>query len=200
MDRVLALIVGYSIGCIQIAYFLGKIKGVDIRKIGSGNLGATNTARALGKKAGISVFVLDILKGVLAFYICYIYLGNSSNIVFGVYGGLGAIMGHNFPFYLNFKGGKGIATSLGVLLCLDPLICILLFVTGILILILTKYMSLASVSMSFCLPFISFLLGYKGETLILLTILAILAIFQHRGNIKRLLNGQENKFYLTKKS
>lgn len=111
MFRLICLCIGYCIGCIETAYVVGRIWQVDLRQHGSGNLGTTNALRVLGKKAGALVFIGDIMKSVIAFVICRAIFG--SNLA-GVYGSVGAVLGHNYPFYLNFKGGKGIAVMIGM--------------------------------------------------------------------------------------
>ena len=111
MFRLICLCIGYCIGCIETAYVVGRIWQVDLRQHGSGNLGTTNALRVLGKKAGALVFIGDIMKSVIAFVICRAIFG--SNLA-GVYGSVGAVLGHNYPFYLKFKGGKGIAVMIGM--------------------------------------------------------------------------------------
>ena len=113
MFRLICMIIGYCIGCIETAHVIGKLWGVDLRKHGSGNLGTTNTLRVLGKKAGAMVFIGDILKSVIAYLICRAVFKDNGTIA-GLFGSAGAILGHNYPFYLNFKGGKGIAVMIGM--------------------------------------------------------------------------------------
>ena len=122
MERVISVVIGYAFGIIQSAFLIGKLtKGVDIRKFGSGNLGSTNALRVLGKKAGLITILCDISKSMLAFILCTLLF---KDMIFGMYACLGVILGHNFPFYLKFKGGKGVASMIGMMFCVsyyDPM-------------------------------------------------------------------------------
>ena len=200
MFRLICLCIGYCIGCIETAYVVGRIWQVDLRQHGSGNLGTTNALRVLGKKAGALVFIGDIMKSVIAFVICRAIFG--SNLA-GVYGSVGAVLGHNYPFYLKFKGGKGIAATAGLYLSLDPvmtLVAVVLFGGAV---GATRYVSLGSILVSIWLPVGTILFGQQGKwglsqghlyELYAITIfLCLMAIFRHRKNIGRLLNGTESK-------
>ena len=133
--RIIALAIGYCFGIFQTGYFYGKSKGIDIRNEGSGNAGATNSLRVLGWKAGFITFLGDLLKAILAVVIVYFIFRNTyaeQIRLLEIYAGFGAVIGHNFPFYLNFKGGKGIASTSGMILAVCPLaapICLLLFIS-----------------------------------------------------------------------
>lgn len=198
MYRLMCFGIGYAFGCISIAYILGKILKVDLRTEGSGNLGTTNALRVLGKKAGVITFVGDILKGVVPFLLCKM-LFSELEVMAGLYGGFGAIIGHIFPFYLHFKGGKGIATSIGVMTCvsmcvapwLTPVIGILAFGTaGI-----TKYISAGSILFMVLTPIGMMFVRFNLEGLLIVTGICLLIILKHHENIKRLCTGTERKFY-----
>lgn len=197
MIRVLLLLIGYMVGCIQSAFIVGKLHGIDIRQYGSGNAGTTNVLRTLGGKAGATVFFFDFLKGFLTTYIVYRVCNYMSmdGFTMAAYSGIGVILGHNFPFYLKFKGGKGIACSMGFIVALNIPIGLVICLCGILVAVLTKYISLASICAAVLVPFIYyFVVEIRGEVIVIVILLATLAIFQHRANIKRLIRGEENKF------
>ncbi|MDR2649786.1 MAG: glycerol-3-phosphate 1-O-acyltransferase PlsY [Clostridiales bacterium] len=201
MIRIPCIIIGYFIGCIQTAYITGKKKAnIDIREFGSGNAGTTNITRELGLKTGAFVFMIDVLKAVLAFVLCSQLFTSAAmgNAPLGFYAGVGVILGHNFPVFLNFKGGKGIASSLGVILCVDWRAALTIFAVGVILIAITRFISLGSVVMLSLFPICTLLWGKGAESVILAFILAGLAIFQHRGNIKRLLNGDERRFSFKK--
>ena len=207
LARILALVVGYFCGTIETGYFYGKSKGIDIREHGSGNSGTTNTLRTLGWKAGAVTFAGDLLKAMIPVFIFYFIYGDIypecvKNIE--MYVGFGAVLGHNFPFYMKFKGGKGIACTSGAILAVCPLaapICLILFIGAVAI---TRYVSLGSILVvsAFLIQTLIFnqygLLGidpaYIAEFDILAAAFTLMAIWRHRANIKRLLNGTENKF------
>ena len=203
--RLIALLIGYFLGCFPTGYMVGKLRGVDIRKHGSGNTGATNTLRTLGWKAAVITFLGDCGKTILAIVLANILFKNSGYdiTVIELYAGLGAVLGHNFPFYFKFKGGKGIACTAGVAFALFPAavpVCLTVFVLCI---ALSKYVSLGSILMAILLVIQIFVFNHYGilgvpeasvyEFDILVLILGTLAIFQHRANIVRLCKGTENK-------
>lgn len=192
MRIALTIIIAYLIGNFSPSYFLGKFFAKkDIREYGSGNAGTTNALRVFGKKIGILTLVLDIAKGVLAVIIGNYLLGEEGRYI----GALFVVLGHNWPVLLKFKGGKGVATSVGVLLTLNWKLGLIVLALGIIIIIITKYVSLGSLLGSVFAPFISFmLLGTTRSYLFYTTlILAATSIFKHRSNIKRLIKGNENK-------
>ncbi len=206
MYKILSLLIGYAFGCIQTSYIFGKLFAkVDIRDHGSGNAGTSNTFRVLGRKAGIIVFFTDVFKSVAAFALCYFIFGgdfhiwgnniNSGNgIIYGIYSGLGVVLGHNFPFYMRFKGGKGIASTVGLILALDLRIGLIIYTIAIVSIIITRYISLASLIITGLLPVLLFLFGYSFEIIIISLCLTALAYYLHRGNISRLLSGTERRF------
>lgn len=209
MFRLICLVIGYAIGCFQTAFIVGKAVGkIDIRDYGSGNAGMTNITRVMGPKAGLIVFLSDIFKAVVGYYICtFIFKGTGvfvpgdGNLLWlpGLYGGIGVILGHNFPFYMKFKGGKGIAATVGVIMCLDFRIAAIIYVIAIALIIVSKYISLASLVMTLLLPILMYALSFDTESIVLGCVIAVLAYYQHRANIVRLINGTENKFSLKKK-
>ncbi len=218
ISRIICLLIGYACGVFQTGFFYGKLHGIDIRKVGSGNTGTTNSLRVLGKKAGGIVLAGDAGKTVLAMILAHLIFGKANpdlDLVFQLYAGLGATLGHNFPFYMNFKGGKGIAVLAGIYLSMGILNGWIPFISGFIlfftIFFATHYVSLASLSVS--LLFVVMMtvmerLGIyhvgAGEMLIEYYVLAaavtIMAFVRHHENIKRLLAGNERKTYLSKKN
>lgn len=209
LHRILCLIIGYAFGLIQTAYIIGKTKHVDIRQYGSGNSGTTNAMRTLGKKAGIITFLVDGLKAVAAAIVVrLIFRDCEYQFVLVLYTGLGVVLGHNFPFYMNFKGGKGVAASAGVILaCFDWKLLLLAIFTYITVAFLSKYVSLGSLCVltGFLIELILFgELGmmsrasafnqeYNIESYLLALFLTILAYIRHKENIQRLIKGTERK-------
>ncbi|MGV3771413.1 MAG: glycerol-3-phosphate 1-O-acyltransferase PlsY [Verrucomicrobiales bacterium] len=184
----------YFVGSIPTGYLLARARGVDIRSTGSGNIGATNVFRILGKTAGITVLLIDALKG---FIPCkYFHFGATPETleVHALIAGLFAILGHNYTCWLRFKGGKGIATSAGVLLALTPKGFLIVLVVWLVVFALSKYVSLASITAAASLPIAVYFTGGTTRILILTTVLSALAIYKHKGNIQRLMNGTENRF------
>ena len=205
MLRILLLIIGYFIGNIETGYIFGKLNKMDIRNYGSGNAGATNTLRVLGPKAGLIVFLGDFCKSLIpCLVVRYIFRDNVSlSYVYMLYIGLGVVLGHNFPFYLGFKGGKGVASTAGIIMALDYRIAFVCLAIFILIVAITRYVSLASIVVRIIFIGMSHMLvktnyGFTDgsspmEFRLLIVIIGFLSIFMHRANIKRLLNGTENK-------
>jgi acyl phosphate:glycerol-3-phosphate acyltransferase len=197
----LIVILSYLIGSIPWGYLFARRQGIDIRQQGSGNIGAANAARVMGKKWGYLVFLCDFLKGILS-----VELGSllaayfSANVVLGgVVAGIACVLGHDYTIWLRFKGGKGIATLAGAALALSPLLFIAFGVTWIAVFLIGRYTSLASICGVLALPIATVLFGVKTNPafsfLLLFSIsMAALAIWRHRSNIVRLLNGTENRF------
>lgn len=205
MFRLFCLLIGYCLGCIQSAFIVGKLMGhIDIRDYGSGNAGFTNTARVLGKRAGAIVFVMDLIKVIIAYHICAAIFDGAgsfiqgSSLLPGIYGGIGAVLGHNFPCYLKFKGGKGIACTLGLMLCVDWKIALITYIIGFVIFIAKMYISLASLSMAVIFPVLMVVFKLPLEETLLMVVLCVLAYIKHISNIKRLVAGNENKFGFNK--
>ena len=186
------ILISYLIGNISNAYFIGKIfLKKDVRNYGSGNAGATNAIRAFGYKVGILVFLGDLLKGVLAAYISH-----KIDPIYGQYiGGIFLLVGHNWPAVLKFKGGKGIASSIGVMLFINPYLALICFVVGITIAILTRIVSIGSLIGVSLAPIIAiiFFRPLENAFLIFTITLSLLAIFRHKENIVRLIKGEEKK-------
>ena len=210
MLRVFCLVFGYVFGLFQTGYLYGRMNHIDIRNYGSGNSGTTNALRVLGKKAGLIVFIGDFFKMVLACLLVRIFLkGDPNTDLYVLYTGLGVVMGHNFPFYLGFKGGKGIASMAGLLVSMDwrvTLVCAVVFLGTV---IITRYVSLGSIFVVI-LFFIQMVLyesmgayqvapGSRLEFYALAGVLTGMAIWRHRANIRRLLAGTENKLWGNKK-
>ncbi len=213
MERVFCLMIGYVFGLFQTAYIYGRLHGIDIRNYGSGNAGTTNTLRVFGTKAGLLVLFGDIMKCILAVVITTVIFGDSypdEIYLLKMYTAAGAIIGHNFPFYLKFKGGKGIAATAGLILSFHPYLIpmgIVLFFGAFFI---THYVSLGSllVYAGFLIELI--VLGQMGifnmeqpiliEMYAIAVFLTVMAYWKHRENIKRLLSGTERKTYLTHKN
>lgn len=202
MFRLICLGIGYCIGCIETAYVVGKLWRVDLRQHGSGNLGTTNALRVLGKKAGALVFIGDILKSVIAFLICRAIFRENATIA-GLFGSVGAVLGHNYPFYLKFKGGKGIAVMIGMTAALafttDIRLAFPNAIIGFGMAFLTRYVSVGSLLFALTLPISCYLLGFGQEVVLVTACVSALAFWRHRTNIKKLLNGTENKFGTKKK-
>ncbi|MBQ2880267.1 MAG: glycerol-3-phosphate 1-O-acyltransferase PlsY [Anaerotignum sp.] len=202
MFRLICLVIGYCIGCIETAHLVGKLWKVDLRQHGSGNLGTTNTLRVLGKKAGAIVFIGDILKSVVAYLLCRAIFEDNGTIA-GLFGSAGAVLGHNFPFYLNFKGGKGIAVTIGMTAALafttNPLLAIPNALIGFGLAFGTRYVSVGSLAFSVCLPISCYLLGFEREVVLITLAVSLMAVWRHRKNIRNLLNGTENRFGSKKK-
>ena len=213
-ERLISLAVGYVFGLFQTAFFYGKAHGIDIREHGSGNSGTTNALRVLGKKAGLIVLLGDCLKAMIAIFLIRAIFGNihpEMKWLLALYTGAGVILGHNYPFYMNFKGGKGIAATGGMVLAFHRYfipVGVVLFFGAFFI---THYVSLGSL-----LVYAGFMiqmvicgqLGVLGdlpqallnEMYIITAFLTFLAYWKHRENIKRLIHGNERKTYLTKKN
>lgn len=196
---ILTAAISYLLGSIPTGFLVGKARGIDIRTIGSGNIGATNVFRYFGTVAGVLVLLADALKGFLAVAVVAVACWKG----FGGWGGsftrewleidaaLAAVLGHNYTCWLHFKGGKGIATSAGVLLALVPYSLLIILIVWLVVLALTRYVSLASMCASFTLPFATWLTG-RSTTLILITAaMAALAIYKHKSNLQRLVKGTE---------
>ena len=190
-DYILTVVLAYLIGSIPSGLILGKLFWhTDLREHGSHNIGATNAWRTLGKRAGIAVFIADSIKGQAGVVLGLLLAGTP---LAAVLGGLFAIIGHSFSLFLRFHGGKGVATSLGVLTMLMGNVTLIVFAVWFAIVYLTRYVSLGSIVAGFLTPILAALFGYPMEYVLFTVIAAILVIVRHRENIVRLMNGTENK-------
>lgn len=206
MIRIYSLLIGYCFGLFQTAYIYGRLHGIDIRKQGSGNAGTTNALRTLGMKAGVIVMVGDIVKCILAVVLTHFLFGRSPELDYlvRIWTGFGCILGHNFPFYMNFRGGKGVACTAGLinsisLAILTPIGNLIFFST----VLLTGYVSLASLLVGTEFLVGTIIMGQLGcfhmkpshllEMYVLVAVIVAMMFFQHRGNIARLLSGTERK-------
>lgn len=191
LDFVVAAAISYILGSIPNGLILGKaIWGVDLRQHGSKNIGATNAWRTIGKAGGISIFALDFLKGAISAYLG-LHLGGSE--LAGVLCGILAIAGHSWSVFLAFKGGKGVATGLGVIAALMPMVTLIVFAVWFAIVYFTGYVSLGSIVGAALVPILTLFFGLHTEFLILGLIAAVFIIYRHKSNIERLLNGTESK-------
>ena len=191
VEYLLTGVIAYLIGSIPSGLILGKLLWhTDLREHGSHNIGATNAWRTLGKRAGIAVFIADSIKGQGGVAMGLLLAGTP---LAAVLGGLFAIIGHSFSLFLRFHGGKGVATSLGVLTMLMGNVTLIVFVLWFTIVYMTRYVSLGSVVAGVLTPILAALFAYPMEYIVFTVIAALLVIVRHRENIKRLMNGTENK-------
>ncbi|MNW25696.1 putative glycerol-3-phosphate acyltransferase [compost metagenome] len=190
--QMVAIVISYLLGSISFSVLFGRLlKGVDIRQHGSGNAGATNTLRVLGKGPAIMVLVLDVCKGILAVWIGR-WLGGDSEWLPALTG-VAAIIGHNWPVYFNFRGGKGIATAIGVLVSIALIPALLAGVIAILSIVITRFVSLGSLIFVILTPWMMLVLGYPWPLFWSGVIICVFAVWRHRTNIVKLVKGQENK-------
>ena len=213
MERIICLAIGYVFGLFQTGYIYGKLHNVDIRTMGSGNAGTTNAMRTMGFKAGAITFLGDAFKCIFAVLLVKVLFGDTCAGILpllAMYAGTGAVLGHNFPFYLGFKGGKGIAATAGLLASTLHIglvfVCLLSFAIPVLV---TKYVSVGS--MVVVTTYLACVIGYGqmggfgveqvvlNEMYAIAAFLMVLAFIRHRANIKRLMNGTENKIGQGKK-
>jgi len=194
----------YLLGSIPFGYLAGKIAGIDIRKVGSGNIGATNVVRALGKRYGYTVFALDFLKGFGAVTISMSLVTDTrpewvSAEIIGIFAAVASVIGHSFPLWLKFRGGKGVATSVGALFGLVPLAAVIAVIIWISIFWFTRYVSVASVVTAIALPFVILIMTrvneIRGSALFYFSVgMAAVVIWRHHSNISRLMHGSEPRF------
>lgn len=213
MERIVCILIGYVFGLFQTGYIYGRLHHVDIRKMGSGNAGSTNALRTLGVKAGIITFLGDSFKCIFAVLLVRFLFKNTHPEMLpllSMYAGMGAILGHNFPFYMKFKGGKGIAAMAGLIAATTNIwICLIAIVVFVTIVATTKYVSVGSMAVV-----LIFFVGilFRGQTgkfgmsdtllmemYVVTGFLSLLAVWKHRTNIRRLMNGTENKITFGKK-
>ena len=185
------LFLSYLLGSIPNGLIFGKlIWKKDLRKIGSGNIGATNAWRNLGKAAGLLIFALDFLKGAISVFIAQEFSGEPLIMILA---GIFAILGHSFSLFLKFHGGKGVATGLGVIAMLIPKVTAIVFLIWLAIVFVTRYVSLGSIIASVCVPLLAIFFGEPTEFILLGAVAAVFITLRHKENISRLANGTENK-------
>lgn len=192
MFEVVGLIIfAYLLGSVPCGYILGKIAGVDVRTVGSGNVGATNVARAAGKSLGMLTLIFDAAKGFLA-VIAAQKLAPSVTVV--ALAAIAAFLGHLYPIYLRFKGGKGVATGLGALLALAPMATLVLVVVFAVVVGVSRIVSLGSIAAALATPLVLWFLQQPPAIVCMGAFLGAMSIFRHRSNIRRLLAGSEPRF------
>ena len=205
MERIICLLIGYVFGLFQTGYIVGKVHHIDIRQKGSGNAGSTNAVRVMGWKAGVCTFAGDVIKCVLAVCLArYLYRDMDCVPLLAMYAGVGATLGHNFPFYLKFKGGKGIAVLAGLVVSTNPWMVPIPLSAFLIAVVLTRYVSVGSLlaATTFFLEVLLYgklgglqmVLNYRIEMYVLTFIIMALAWFRHKENIKRLIAGTESRF------
>ena len=218
LERILCLLIGYAFGLIQTGFLYGKAKGIDIREHGSGNSGATNTLRTLGTKAGFIVLVGDSLKCVVSMAVTYLLFGKVDpeyRFLYMIYTAFGCVIGHDFPFYLKFKGGKGIAVTAGLIISFGPLYIIVHLLVFAIAFLTTHFVSLGSLLLYAAFFIMTVICGQSGwfdikagvaiaqsvltEMYVIVFIMTVIAYVRHRANIVRLLNRNESRVYLTQK-
>ncbi|OOB77554.1 MAG: acyl-phosphate glycerol 3-phosphate acyltransferase [Epulopiscium sp. Nuni2H_MBin001] len=204
MFRLISFVIGYLFGGIQNAIVYSRLKGTDIRNHGSGNAGTTNVMRTFGRKAGLMIFALDVLKAAIAVVVARLIFKETS-IVAGLYAAIGAIIGHSYPLFFGFKGGKGIAVTVGSIYMIDIRIGILVSIAFGISLKLTKMVSFSSMILTGLVPILLFVFYRNGssfnfignssfvEIVILGAVIAAITILRHKSNIERILNGTEAK-------
>lgn len=192
MNYIFIALISYFLGNISFAYILGKIFAKkDVRDFGSGSAGATNALRTFGKKIGIMVFVGDVLKGIIAVILGRNFGGQTGAYIAGAF----AIIGHNWPLLLGFKGGKGVATTIGVMIFVNPFLTSICVILGVIIIIFTRMVSLGSIFGMALAPVVAiiFVRPFDVGLFIFCVFIASMSIYRHKSNIKRLLEGKENK-------
>lgn len=191
---IVSVVIGYLLGSLSFSTIIGRaVAHIDIRQHGSGNAGATNTLRVLGVKYAIVVLLLDVAKGVLAVLIAW-WLGHFDPW-YTYLSGLAAILGHNWPVFFRFRGGKGIATTIGVVALIMPVSLLISAAVGVLVIVLTRYVSLGSLILTILIPVV-FAVRHGGIGGVLFgAAIAVLSILRHRKNIVRLLRGEEHRVF-----
>ena len=210
MERLYCVLIGYVFGLFQTAFIYGKMHGIDIRNYGSGNAGTTNMLRAVGKKAAVITLICDILKGVVTILIAVLagkIVKNLDNALLVQLAGIFVIIGHTFPVFFKFKGGKGIATALGVLLMINWQIGLICLIFALVLMALTKMVSVGSIAAAILFPILvafidqNYIVPTSNSNwsyLVFSIIVALLVIFNHRANVQRILNGTENRLSFKK--
>ena len=197
-------LISYLLGSIPAGYLAGRVAGIDIRHAGSGNIGATNVMRVLGKRYGYPVFIVDFLKGLIAVSLSFLIEKRAQplsvpNELIGIIAAISCVIGHSFPVWLSFKGGKGVATSMGGLFGLMPFVALIAVAVWLVIFYLTRYVSVASMTAALAVPIAILSMTFLGQTggtaLLYFSIcLAAVVIVRHRSNLSRLMRGTEPRF------
>jgi glycerol-3-phosphate acyltransferase PlsY len=193
MATALMLLFAYLLGSIPTGFLLGSFSGIDIRKAGSGNVGATNVARVVGKKQGVITLLVDVAKGFIPVLIAS-RLGFDLTVTGLV--ALAALVGHLYPVFLKFQGGKGVAIALGIFLAVAPLASLALVVVFAVVMLAWRWVSLASMTAAGAAPLVLLIFSYPSPLVVLGLMIALLIIFRHQENIRRLRSGAEPKFEL----
>lgn len=188
----LLFLFSYLLGSIPFGYLIAKREKINVRNHGSGNVGATNVFRTVGKKAGILTLTGDFLKGLIPILMA-LYITQSEYIIGMV--GILAILGHIYPIFLKFKGGKGVATSLGVFIGIMPLVVLMTTIIWLSVCLVSRYVSLGSMAASLALPVLAWQFNEPKFYILLSTLATISIIFRHKDNLRRLIKSEENKFY-----
>jgi glycerol-3-phosphate acyltransferase PlsY len=202
VDFIVTALVAYLLGSIPTGFLVAKARGLDIRSVGSGNIGATNVFRHLGVPAGVLVLLADAVKGWLAVAVAAALIsgwlfptgGEMTREWLRICAGFSAVLGHNYTCWLYFKGGKGIATSAGVLEALAPWALLIIFGVWLIVAALSRFVSLASIAASVALPLAAWLTTRDSALTATTIVMTVLAVYKHRANIKRLLSGTESRF------
>jgi glycerol-3-phosphate acyltransferase PlsY len=195
VTQILVVVVAYLLGSIPFAYLAGRLRGIDIRTVGSKNVGATNVFRTLGKGIGIAVMALDIAKGLIAVLIAHAETGSPWPLIAAA----AAILGHVFPVWLRFRGGKGVAVAGGAMIGLVPLPAVIILVIWLVVVAITRYVSLGSIIAAVVFPFLVLGFGAPWPTLVFACLASVVLIVRHRPNIRRLLRGEELRLEFGKK-
>ena len=196
---IIALLLSYFLGAIPFGVIVGKMRGVDVREVGSGNTGTTNVWRTLGPKAGASVFILDVAKGLAAPFIARALISPTEYSWIALCAAA-AILGHTFSVFLKFRGGKGIATGLGAALGLMPIPALVAFALWGGVLLLSRMISVASIAACIALPLLALVFQVPSAYVVVIAVIALLAILKHIPNMKRIAAGTEPKIRIGKKS
>ena len=189
--EILLILFGYLLGSVPVGFILGLRSGVDVRETGSGNVGATNVARVVGKRQGILTLIADAAKGFLP-VILAMQLGASLGVTISV--GMGAFVGHLYPIFLRFKGGKGVATALGVFLALAPMATLVLVALFALTVLTSRIVSLSSILSAVAAPVVFWLFSYPPLVVSMAAFIALAITWRHQSNIRRMMNGSEPRF------
>lgn len=195
MEIVIIILLGYLVGAIPTGLIVSKSQNIDIREHGSGNIGATNSIRVMGRKAGIIVGIIDLLKGAVPTYLAFLYGGD----LLGIVAGSSAVIGHSYSIFANFKGGKSVLTGAGVILAFRPLAVLLAVIVFVIILLITKYASVSSMVAAISIVIFMWILNDSLVVNVVVIFMVLFIIYRHHSNIRRLINGEESKMLKGKK-